>query len=82
MARRKQDESVIQYGSEEHVSAIQNAYGIRPEIAEKVIREFESGEKDWDVNYYSKCKRMMSVINAPEPKAISQRQGWKRDRSY
>jgi len=82
MARKKEDLSKIQYGSEEHVSAIKNAYGIRPEIAEKVVKEFEDGTKDWDVNYYEKCKRMMSLIENPEPKPISPRQGWKRDRSY
>jgi hypothetical protein len=82
MARKKEDTSKIQYGSEEHITAIRNAYGIRPEIAEKVVKEFESGEKDWDVNFYDKCKRMMSLIDNPEPEPVSTRKGWKRDRSY
>lgn len=82
MPRKKEDISKIQYGSEEHVAAVRNAYKIRPEIAEKVVREFESGEKDWDVDYYDKCKRMMSIINNPEPKVVSPREGWKRDKGY
>ena len=82
MARKKEDTSKIQFGSDEHISAIQNAYKIRPEIAERVVKEFESGEKEWDVNYYDRCKRMMAVINNPEPKAVSPRPGWKRDKSY
>jgi len=83
MARKKEEKvSKIQFGSDEHIAAITNAYKIRPEIATKVIKEFESGEKAWDVDYYDKCKRMMSVINNPQPKAVSSRKGWKRDRSY
>lgn len=82
MVRKKENPSKIQFGSDEHIAAVQNAYGIRPEIAEKVVKEFESGEKDWDVNFYDKCKRMLSVIKGGEPKPVSQREGWKRDRSY
>lgn len=82
MAKKKEDTKTIPYGSDEHVAAIQNAYGIRPNVAKKVVEEFESGKKDWDVNYYDKCKRMMSLIDNPEPKAVSPRKGWKRDKSY
>jgi phosphosulfolactate synthase (CoM biosynthesis protein A) len=72
----------VQFGSEEHIAAIKQAYGIRPEIAKKVVKEFEDGTKDWDVNYYEKCKRLVSLLENPTPKAISPREGWKRDRSY
>ncbi len=82
MARKKEDLSKIQYGSEEHIAAVRNAYKIRPEIAEKVVKEFESGEKDWDVDYYDRCKRMLSIINSPKPSVVSKREGWKRDRNY
>lgn len=82
MARKKEDLSKIQYGSEEHIAAVRNAYKIRPEIAEKVVKEFESGEKDWDVDYYDRCKRMLSIINSPKPSVVSSREGWKRDRNY
>lgn len=80
MPRNKVDG--IQYGSDEHIMAIRRAYGIRPEIARKVVQEFEDGTKDWDVNYYEKCKRMVSLLENPEPKSVSPREGWKRDRSY
>lgn len=80
--KKKEDTNVIQHGSDAHISAIQRAYKIRPEIAKKVVKEFESGEKDWDINFYDKCKRMVDMIENPEPKAVSPREGWKRDRSY
>jgi len=80
MTRKKTDG--IQYGSDEHIAAIKQAYGIRPEIATKVVKEFEDGTKDWDVNYYEKCKRLVSLLENPTPKAVSPREGWKRDRSY
>ena len=72
----------IQYGSDDHIKAIQRAYGIRPEVAKKVVQEFEEGTKDWDVTYYEKCKRMVALLDNPEPEAVSPRDGWKRDRSY
>jgi len=80
--KTKKNESTIQFGSEEHVSAVQNAYKIRPQVAQKVVEQFEKGEGNWEVAYYDKCKRMMSVINNPIPKPVSPRKGWKRDRSY
>ena len=82
MARKKVKVSKIQFGSDEHIATVKNSYKIRPEIATKVIKEFESGEKDWDVNYYDRCKRMMSIINSPKPRAVSPREGWKRDKGY
>ena len=82
MAKEQENSQKIEYGSDEHISAIRNAYGIRPEIAKKVVKEFESGEKEWEHGYYDKCKRMMSLIKNPTPKAVSPRKGWKRDRSY
>ena len=82
MARKKEDTNKIQYGSEEHIAAIQSAYGLRTEVARKVIKEFEDGTKDWPVDYYDKCKRMISIIDNPEPVAVSPRKGWKRDKSY
>lgn len=80
MPRNKVDG--IQYGSDEHILVIQRAYGIRPEVARKVVKEFEDGTKDWDVTYYEKCKRMVALLDNPEPVAVSPREGWKRDRSY
>lgn len=82
MAKKQEDTSKIAYGSDEHIATIQRAYGVRKEIAQKVVKEFESGEKDWDVDFYEKCKRMMSVINSPTPAVVSPRKGWKRGRSY
>jgi hypothetical protein len=76
------EDKKVQHGSDEHLAVIQSAYGVRPEIAKKVVKEFEDGTKDWPVDYYDKCKRMLSVINNPEPVAVSPRKGWKRDRSY
>jgi hypothetical protein len=81
MATKTKD-TRIQFGSEEHFSAIRTAYKIRPEVAKKVVKEFESGEKDWDVDYYERCKSMLSIINNPKPKAVSPRKGWKRDKGY
>jgi len=81
MAKKKEDNK-IQYGSERHIATIQRAYGILEPIARKVVKEFEAGEKDWDVDYYQKCKAMLAVIDQPEPVAVSPRKGWKRDRSY
>lgn len=82
MARKKEDVNKIQFGSDEHITAIQSAYGIRKEVARKVVTEFEEGTKNWDVGYYDKCKRMISLIDNPQPKPVSPRKGWKRDRSY
>jgi hypothetical protein len=82
MVKKKENSQKIEYGSDEHLAAIQNAYKIRPEIAKKVVETFESGEKEWPHDYYDKCKRMLSVIENPTPHAVSPREGWKRDRSY
>ena len=80
MPRKSVD--VVQYGSDEHIDALRRAYGIRPEIARIVVKEFEDGTKDWDVLFYEKCKRLVALLDNPEPKAVSPREGWKRDRSY
>ncbi len=82
MPKKASTEKHIEYGSDEHIAGLENAYKIRRSIAEKVVKEFESGEKDWDVNYYERCKRLISIIDSPKPKAVSPREGWKRDRSY
>lgn len=81
MAKKNKDNK-IQYGSEEHLLAIERAYGLRSEVAKKVVEEFESGKKEWDVNYYERCKQMVALLDNPAPKAVSTRRGWKRDRTY
>lgn len=81
MAKRKEDVKKIEFGSEQHVAALENAYGVRKNIAEKVVKQFESGEREWDITFYDKCKRFMDVISK-KPEPTSPREGWKRTRGY
>lgn len=81
MAKKKEDVGKIEFGSEQHVAALENAYGVRKNIAEKVVDEFESGKREWDITFYDKCKRLMDVLNT-KPEPTSSREGWKRTRGY
>jgi len=80
--KQKKTQEPISYGSAQHIAAIQGAYRIRPEVAKRVVETFESGEREWPYDYYDKCKRMISLIDNPTPRAVSPRAGWKRDKNY
>lgn len=78
----KKTENKIEHGSPEHIAGLENAYNVRKPIAEKVVKEFEDGTRDYDIKFYEKCKRLVDRLKDPKPKVVSHREGWKRDRSY